>query len=178
LSGPTQLMGWTKPALLAALLAVACDHSAPPPEPAPRLIGPPEREQRMYRAGYQDGRALEIAHAREQLAAKDTEISGLREQARLAESATTTATASQRALTSCETELASSKVRVAELEQEASRTSSRTPAPASLGRSEERDPEPVSVPCCKICRKGKACGNSCISRAYECHKGPGCACDG
>lgn len=32
--------------------------------------------------------------------------------------------------------------------------------------------------CCKICRKGKACGDSCISRSYQCHKGPGCACDG
>jgi hypothetical protein len=32
--------------------------------------------------------------------------------------------------------------------------------------------------CCKICRKGKACGNSCISREYKCHKPPGCACDG
>lgn len=32
--------------------------------------------------------------------------------------------------------------------------------------------------CCKICRKGKACGNSCISASYTCHKGPGCACDG
>nr|WP_319250464.1 hypothetical protein [uncultured Celeribacter sp.] len=32
--------------------------------------------------------------------------------------------------------------------------------------------------CCKICKKGKACGDSCISRSYTCHKGPGCACDG
>lgn len=32
--------------------------------------------------------------------------------------------------------------------------------------------------CCKVCRKGKACGNSCISRNYTCRKGPGCACDG
>lgn len=32
--------------------------------------------------------------------------------------------------------------------------------------------------CCKICRKGKACGNSCISRRYTCHKGQGCACNG
>ena len=32
--------------------------------------------------------------------------------------------------------------------------------------------------CCKVCRKGKACGDSCISRSYSCHKGPGCACDG
>jgi hypothetical protein len=31
--------------------------------------------------------------------------------------------------------------------------------------------------CCKYCTKGKACGDSCISRSYTCHKGPGCACD-
>lgn len=38
---------------------------------------------------------------------------------------------------------------------------------------------PVQVAaCCKICRKGKACGNSCISRQYTCRQPPGCACDG
>lgn len=31
--------------------------------------------------------------------------------------------------------------------------------------------------CCKTCRKGKACGNSCIARDKTCRKGPGCACD-
>lgn len=31
--------------------------------------------------------------------------------------------------------------------------------------------------CCKVCKTGKACGNSCISRSYTCHKVPGCACD-
>ena len=31
--------------------------------------------------------------------------------------------------------------------------------------------------CCKICRKGKACGNSCIRRTYTCRKQPGCACN-
>lgn len=31
--------------------------------------------------------------------------------------------------------------------------------------------------CCKVCSKGKACGNSCISRSDTCHKAPGCACD-
>lgn len=31
--------------------------------------------------------------------------------------------------------------------------------------------------CCKYCVKGKACGDSCISRAYTCHKPPGCACN-
>lgn len=31
--------------------------------------------------------------------------------------------------------------------------------------------------CCKQCSKGKACGDSCISRDKQCHKGIGCACD-
>ena len=31
--------------------------------------------------------------------------------------------------------------------------------------------------CCKVCSKGKACGNSCIRADYNCHKGAGCACD-
>ncbi len=38
-------------------------------------------------------------------------------------------------------------------------------------------PSAVQAACCKTCRKGKACGNSCISRAKTCHKPPGCACD-
>ena len=32
--------------------------------------------------------------------------------------------------------------------------------------------------CCKTCRKGKACGDSCISQSKTCGKGAGCACDG
>jgi len=32
--------------------------------------------------------------------------------------------------------------------------------------------------CCKVCRAGKACGDSCISRDKTCHQPPGCACDG
>lgn len=31
-------------------------------------------------------------------------------------------------------------------------------------------------PCCKVCVKGKPCGNSCISRRYTCRQPPGCAC--
>jgi len=37
-------------------------------------------------------------------------------------------------------------------------------------------PEPTTT-CCKVCRKGKACGDSCIKRSYTCHKGLGCACN-
>jgi|GEM_PF-3290018 len=32
--------------------------------------------------------------------------------------------------------------------------------------------------CCKVCKKGKACGDSCINRNYTCRNGAGCACDG
>lgn len=32
--------------------------------------------------------------------------------------------------------------------------------------------------CCKTCKAGKACGNSCISKSKTCHKPPGCACNG
>ncbi len=38
-------------------------------------------------------------------------------------------------------------------------------------------PQPVQG-CCKTCSKGKACGDSCISREKTCRKGQGCACDG
>jgi hypothetical protein len=31
--------------------------------------------------------------------------------------------------------------------------------------------------CCKVCRKGKGCGNSCIRASYACKKSRGCACD-
>ena len=31
--------------------------------------------------------------------------------------------------------------------------------------------------CCKVCSKGKACGDSCISKKYNCKKGSGCACN-
>lgn len=43
--------------------------------------------------------------------------------------------------------------------------------------SNEYTPIPLSVSCCKVCSAGKACGDSCISRAKQCHKGAGCACD-
>eukprot|EP00440_Ansanella_granifera_P041849 gb/GFBE01045372.1/.p1 GENE.gb/GFBE01045372.1/~~gb/GFBE01045372.1/.p1 ORF type:complete len:129 (+),score=31.32 gb/GFBE01045372.1/:1-387(+) len=31
--------------------------------------------------------------------------------------------------------------------------------------------------CCKLCKKGSACGNSCIADGLTCHKESGCACD-
>lgn len=32
--------------------------------------------------------------------------------------------------------------------------------------------------CCKVCRTGKPCGDTCIERSKQCTKGPGCACSG
>jgi len=38
-------------------------------------------------------------------------------------------------------------------------------------------PQPAGRMCCKTCSKGKACGDSCISRSNTCSRPPGCACD-
>lgn len=43
---------------------------------------------------------------------------------------------------------------------------------------QKEDSSLFSQQCCKICTRGKACGNSCISKKYRCHKPRGCACDG
>ena len=37
--------------------------------------------------------------------------------------------------------------------------------------------EVTSPACCRVCTRGKACGNSCINRANQCRQPPGCACD-
>jgi|GEM_PF-1230452 len=50
--------------------------------------------------------------------------------------------------------------------------------PASAIDSSSSDKPMNSQQCCKVCNKGKACGNSCINRSYTCTKAPGCACDG
>ena len=44
-------------------------------------------------------------------------------------------------------------------------------------RRGERLSFPKVQTCCKICRKGKACGNSCIRMTYTCRKPRGCACN-
>lgn len=48
---------------------------------------------------------------------------------------------------------------------------------SDLGLSLSEDGQVFSVQCCKVCTTGKACGNSCINRSYDCHQPPGCACD-
>jgi hypothetical protein len=36
---------------------------------------------------------------------------------------------------------------------------------------------PKEQACCRVCTKGCACGDSCISCGKTCHKGAGCACN-
>jgi hypothetical protein len=49
----------------------------------------------------------------------------------------------------------------------------RAPAPVNPNPA----PSSPTAGCCKICDKGKACGNTCIRRSYTCHQPPGCACN-
>lgn len=49
------------------------------------------------------------------------------------------------------------------------------PVPAQARPAPSAPPPRV---CCRICRTGKACGNSCIARNRTCRVGPGCACNG
>lgn len=50
--------------------------------------------------------------------------------------------------------------------------------PAQSGGATRVAPQlaPSVRSCCKVCSRGCPCGNSCISCAKTCHKGPGCAC--
>ena len=51
-------------------------------------------------------------------------------------------------------------------------------APRDEGDASQQSVDPQTpATCCKYCRKGKACGNSCIKISYTCNKPPGCACD-
>ena len=55
-------------------------------------------------------------------------------------------------------------------------TPRRTPTPTARPSPRPTpDPEPQ---CCRVCRTGKACGDSCISRDKTCHTSGGCACNG
>jgi len=45
-------------------------------------------------------------------------------------------------------------------------------------KGERLDSPEASIACCKVCKKGKACGDSCIKKTYNCSKPKGCACDG
>ena len=56
------------------------------------------------------------------------------------------------------------------------RRGKRLPAIASV-RSTTPAAEPKARACRKMCRKGKACSNSCIRRSDTCRKSTGYACD-
>ena len=49
-------------------------------------------------------------------------------------------------------------------------------APAPTARQNDSSSEPTRA-CCRVCTRGKACGNSCINRDYQCRQPAGCACD-
>jgi len=51
------------------------------------------------------------------------------------------------------------------------------PYPADSAPTARASGQAAARACCKICARGKACGNSCISRSYQCRQPPGCACD-
>jgi hypothetical protein len=48
--------------------------------------------------------------------------------------------------------------------------------PAEARRKPEPQ-RPVATSCCRVCTKGCACGNACISCNKVCRKPPGCACN-
>lgn len=49
---------------------------------------------------------------------------------------------------------------------------------ASIGAAAPVGPVCAAEGCCKICKAGKACGDSCIARDKACKKEKGCACNG
>ena len=54
------------------------------------------------------------------------------------------------------------------------RTSAAAPRAADPGAAPRGQ---VAPSCCRVCTTGKACGNSCINRKYQCRQPPGCACN-
>lgn len=44
-------------------------------------------------------------------------------------------------------------------------------------RLPELSSSPAQNTCCRTCRQGKACGDTCISIDRTCHRAPGCACN-
>ena len=50
--------------------------------------------------------------------------------------------------------------------------------PATLAPCSSSAAAATGFACCKVCKKGKACGNSCISEDKSCHQPQGCACNG
>lgn len=57
--------------------------------------------------------------------------------------------------------------------------------PLPQARAQEKAAKGKSTPkqnadgkCCRTCKSGKACGDSCIAKTSTCNKAPGCACNG
>lgn len=51
---------------------------------------------------------------------------------------------------------------------------------ALIAPDTQPEPECASAPdaiCCKTCKKGKACGDTCIAKDDVCDKPKGCACN-
>ncbi len=53
-----------------------------------------------------------------------------------------------------------------------------TPPTATTAASRATDSPAPARSCCKVCRSGKACGDTCIAANRTCRVGPGCACNG
>jgi len=51
-------------------------------------------------------------------------------------------------------------------------------APWDWRKGKRLDQDDAPIACCKVCKKSKACGDSCIKKTYNCSKPKGCACDG
>ncbi|KIG17141.1 putative secreted protein [Enhygromyxa salina] len=69
--------------------------------------------------------------------------------------------------------------RIPPLPQTQRRTSKDDAAPRGAKPTAQTVPaEPSERVCCRVCKKGKACGDSCIAATSNCTKPSGCACDG
>ncbi len=52
-----------------------------------------------------------------------------------------------------------------------------TSKPKRPAKPEAEREQPVDGECCRVCKKGKACGDACVAKDAECDAAPGCACD-
>jgi hypothetical protein len=50
--------------------------------------------------------------------------------------------------------------------------------PTGLTACGSGDASATTGACCKVCRQGKACGDTCIEASKTCRVGRGCACNG
>ena len=157
---------WARASVIAALCA--CGGAEPAREPDPRPVELPGRlssreiaERQLREDAEAERRLVERARA-DQLARERAEAEAIeRERQEALQLA-----AHQREL----------EERSRELEAERRRfEAERVPRPRA---ADARDDEPAAESCCKVCTRGCACGNTCISCSKTCHVGRGCACDG